>query len=163
MTSLITELSSLLWNELPFLVPYLAVFIAVHTIVQYILPLFYPSLYDFLDNKTFTTVSATFGKRASLAADMRTKVIAGVFALHVASLSLWYLMFGAEVETLQRDVDSSTWLTTHLMRCAVAYFLWDLFVCYVDKYSIEWWLHAICCLAVFTAALVSIHYGDEIR
>jgi len=162
MLSIITELSTLLYNDLPNLLPYFGVCALVHIVVQYILPLFYPNIYDSLDNKNYTTFQATLQKRPSLATEARTCVISILFSVHVTSLSLWYLMYGPEVDMLEKNVDGTTDYTMHLIRCAVTYFLWDILVCYLDKYGIEWYIHAICCIGVYTAALVSIRKKKKI-
>jgi hypothetical protein len=138
------------------LVPYLLAVVAAHVGIQHILPRMSPRAFTFLGLKDNIT------DPKKLAVDARTKVIAIIFSFHVAALALWGLLGGhmgsaVTVGQLEADPYAVTPLTYHILRCASAYFIWDIYVCFTDKYPLIWWVHAICCFCVFTVALVS--YG----
>jgi hypothetical protein len=166
----ILEEISFLFNEHKVsLIPYLALFAFLHVFTQYVLPALIPGIYLPLARKDSEQQqqqqkddAKNDGKAASkpaideakLAVDARSRIVATIFSVHVAILSL-YGLIAHDSAALERDVYGSTPLTAHLMRSAVAYFIWDIAVCAIDGYAVEWWIHAVACFCVFMASLVS--------
>lgn len=141
------ELAELMRLHGQSLTPFLFVIALIHITAQYALPNLIPGIYDALSYKSGDK------DRAKLAADARSKIIATLFASYVTALSV-YGLTSPDSTRLQHDAYASTELSNHLERTAIAYFIWDVIVCYLDGYSVVWWIHAICALMVYAASLV---------
>jgi hypothetical protein len=142
---ILTELQAVAVAEGASVLPYLAALFALHIAVEFAVPAVAPAAFDMLGLKD------GIKDRRKLAKDARTKVVCTTFALLVATAAAVGL---ASAPGLAADPYASTALTGVLMRAAVAYFAWDLVVCAVDGYGVEWWIHGVCCLVVFTLSLV---------
>jgi hypothetical protein len=142
---ILTELQAVAVAEGASVLPYLAALFALHVAVEFAVPAIAPAAFDVLGLKD------GIKDRRKLAKDARTKVVCTTFALLVATAAAVGL---ASASGLAADPYASTALTGVLMRAATAYFAWDLVVCAVDGYGIEWWIHGVCCLVVFTLSLV---------
>jgi hypothetical protein len=161
MAEIVANIAAVLEKEIVVdgtMIPYLLAVFGTHIGVEYLVPAVAPKAFAFLGLKDGTVDSK------KLAVDARTKVIAVLFSLHVASLALWALLGGSLGSTaaavtigeLEQNPYAVSPLTYHILRCASAYFIWDIFVCALDGYDAIWWVHAVVCFCVFTSALVSV-------
>lgn len=79
-----------------------------------------------------------------------------LMAVVVSSLSAWTLLTAPELE---RDFYLTTPVTSILVRVAVAFFVWDVYVCCTEWAGWAYLAHACACLLVFAAALKpTLHY-----
>jgi hypothetical protein len=87
-----------------------------------------------------------------------SQAICILMALAVTALSLQSLL-SADAAALQSDFFVTTDVTHVLVRIAVAFFLWDTYVCLTEWAGWAYLAHALACLCVFTCALKPmLHY-----
>lgn len=147
------------------LAPFVAVWFAVHAVVQYGVPLLFPAAYDGLRGPKGGKGNAETTRRAA-GREARTMIVASLHAAYVAVLAaygLWLAALespgGAATATslgswLKADLYAESRLSTHIVRVATSYFIWDVIVCITDGYSLAFHAHAWACLFVFSNALV---------
>lgn len=86
------------------------------------------------------------------------QVVCISMAVAVTVLSIQTLL-SPEAATLQSDFFAVTPTTTVLVKLAVAFFCWDLYVCLTEWAGWAYLGHALACLCVFTCALrPMLHY-----
>lgn len=135
--------------HLPRILPWLGLWFGLHALIEFVVPAVWPRAFDALgrDGKL-----ATARERNR---DARTKVIAIVQALFVSSLpALWGRFVSGEYARLKSDMFAASPLTMALAEANVAYFTWDIFVCWYDRLTLEWHVHAWLAFLAFTLALV---------
>ena len=128
---------------------WLGLWFGLHVTIEFVVPAVWPHAFDALgrDGKL-----ATAHERNR---DARTKVIALVQALCVSFVpALWGRFVSGEYARLKTDMYSSSPFAITLTEANAAYFAWDIFVCFWDRLSLEWHVHAWLAFLSFSLALV---------
>ena len=107
----LVRLSTTHWREFA---PWVGVFFAIHVAFGRVLPWLVPSVYD-----VFNTDAIANGKRQltrrELAKDIRTRIVALVFAAYVVALAAYGVWFADDYATLAASpLNATTPLTRHL-------------------------------------------------
>jgi hypothetical protein len=143
------------WKEILIIFGFI---LSAHVTSEFILPRLFPGLYFSLrplPKKGIATSDSDLD--AAAARDARNKIVSSAFSAYVSILSLRGLFFSppGEAERLENDTFASTVESTHLMRVACAYFVWDVATLFNDFNDdvVVWLLHGGLCLWVFLTSL----------